>query len=195
MITIRLVAVSCLLVGCTPGQARQTDSDSAKFSQASLESRSQASAAGSARAFAQTFYDWYVPLGDKLPGSRYDSVLVVQARMFASTLLAALKEDLDAQRRSPGEIVSVGGDYDPYLNSQDPCERYDAREAVPSHAGYTVSIYGVCAGRNAHVDVLADVERNGASWVFTNFRIPNRPQYDLLSQLRTAKAQRDSTRR
>lgn len=114
--------------------------------------------------------------------------------MFAPPLLAALKDDLDAQRRAPGEIVSVGGDYDPYLNSQDPCERYEAREAVPYRAGYAVSVYGICAGRAATLDVIADVERDSTTWVFTNFRIPDKPQYDLVSHLKAAKAQRDSTR-
>jgi hypothetical protein len=192
----RFLAVLCLAVGCVAREAREAaDSGTAKPMAAASDRSAPPSAADSARAFTQAFYDWYVPLGDRLPGSRYDSVVVDRASMFAPTLLAGLKEDLAAQARSPGEIVSVGGDYDPYLNSQDPCGRYEARDVVPNGAGYAVSVYGLCSGREATLDVIADLEREGHGWVFTNFRMPNKPQYDLLSQLKAAKAGRDSTRR
>ncbi|MEQ1693723.1 MAG: hypothetical protein ABMA00_20710, partial [Gemmatimonas sp.] len=132
------------------------------------------------RQFAQAFYDWYVVLGEKAAINRYDSLLIARAGMFTPPLLSALREDVDAQRKT-SDIVSVIGDYDPFLNSQDPCNRYDARDVVPANGGYAVSVYSVCADKTATLAVIADVQRSVNAWAFSNFRIPGQAQYDLVS--------------
>ena len=189
MTTVRGLAVACLVAGCVGKDTRRDPADARTPS----SSRVATSAADSVRQFAQSFYDWYVLLGEKAATSRYDSLLIARAGTFAPPLLAALKEDVDAQRQTP-DIVSVIGDYDPFLNSQDPCNRYDAREVVPVPGGYAVSVYSMCADGTATLAVIADVQRSINAWAFSNFRIPGQAQYDLVSQLRAAKAERDSPR-
>lgn len=187
MPSLRILAAACLTAGLTacgePPKTHETGS--------TVAAAVPASALDSARQFAQAFYDWYVPLADRLPESRYDSVLIARGSVFAPALLAALRDDLDAQRHAQ-DIVSVSGDYDPYLNTQDPCTRYEVRDGVPYRGGYALSLYGLCAGDSASLAALVDVERSGSAWVVTNIRIPDQPQHDLVSQLRSIKAQRPS---
>lgn len=146
-------------------------------------------AADSARQFVQRFYDWYVPLGDRAPDSRYDSVLIGHATFLAPELRQALLADAHAQQHSQ-EIVSVVGDYDPFLNSQDPCPRYEARSATATTIGVSVAVYGICVGDSARIAVLADVTRDSTGWRFANFHHPESPATDLLTELRAAAAQR-----
>ena len=194
MTTARALGVACFVAGCTSSDTRYArgDADSLSTSAAPSVCSVPAPAADSAQRFAQSFYDWYVPLGNALHESQMDSVLLGRANMFAPSLVASLKDDLAAQQRAQ-EIVSVLGDYDPFLNSQDPCERYEARETTPYRGGYAVAVYGICADGTSTLAVLADMERVGTTWVFANFRMPAEPLFDLVSQLKAAKALRDST--
>jgi hypothetical protein len=87
------------------------------------------------------------------------------------------------------------GDFDPFLNAQDPCPRYAALAVVPRGTGWQVTVTAQCEGGVATPAVPADVVREGTGWRFANFRLPERPTYDLVSQLGAAQAMRDSARR
>lgn len=176
---MRWLVVALLTLGCRGADMSARSAD--------------AQDAVAARQFAQAFYDWYVPLGDRLPASQLDSVVARGAQWFTPSLRQAVQRDVEAQRHAT-EIVSVVGDFDPFLNSQDPCPRYEAGEVVHRGAGWQVAISARCAGGAPTVVVLADVERDSGTWHFANFRIPDQPDYDLASQLLTAEAQRDSAR-
>jgi hypothetical protein len=122
-----------------------------------------------ALAFAQKFYDWYVPLANKplkVPSS--DVAIAKRPSLFDPPLLTALKADAEASRNSPGDIVGL--DWDPFLYAQDPDHKYVAGDVAESGGLYHVSIYGVRKGkREATPSVVAELKPAKDSFVFTNF--------------------------
>jgi FlaG/FlaF family flagellin (archaellin) len=83
----------------------------------------------SCRDFVQRFYDWYVPIALKdNAGNPSDRALRYKSHAFSPELLTQLKEDSTAQAKAKGEIVGL--DFDPFLNSQHPGERYTAEKVV-----------------------------------------------------------------
>jgi hypothetical protein len=136
----------------------------------------------SARTFVQEFYGWYVPQAlDEGSAPAWKRAIEHRGDALGSELAAALKNDLEAQEKVAGEIVGL--DFDPFLSSQDPCERYDVGTVREDGSGYRVNIHGVCAGtRNAQPDVSAEVERQGGHWVLVNVHYPDGK--DLLSTLK-----------
>lgn len=145
----------------------------------------------SARHFAQTFYDWYVPLSDRVPAAHMDSVMARGHELFTPTLLQALQRDVEAQRDA-ADIFSVVGDYDPFLNSQDPCTKYVVQAVERRGGGWQAMVEAQCGNGSSTSAVLVDMVRDGVTWRFANFRNPDQPAYDLVSQLRAVQAQRDS---
>src|SRR5689334_19920193 len=78
---------------------------------------------GSPQRFVQRFYDWYVPLAIKSDSTpSWNQVLRYRGSSLSSELVRRLREDADAQAKVKGEMVGL--DFDPFLNAQDPCERY-----------------------------------------------------------------------
>jgi hypothetical protein len=173
-----------LLSGCLVACARRESGGAAAISP------------DSAVVFVQRFYDWYVPLG-KQPTSatRYDSLARNEHRWFSPDFVAALKNDLEVQRRdTTGDIVSVTGDYDPFLASQDPCERYQARDPRTVAAALLVSVFPVCAGNApTSATVLVEVAAGDSGIRIVNFRNPGDPKSDLRREL--AKTRRDLVHR
>jgi hypothetical protein len=150
--------------------------------------------AESARQFVQAFYDWYMPLGNSTPATRLDSVVASGPQWFTPILQRALQRDDDAQRNA-ADIVSVVGDFDPFLNAQDPCPHDAALAVVPRGTGWQVTITAQCESGVATPAVLGDVVPEGTGSRFANFRMSERPTYDLVSQLGAARAMRDSANR
>lgn len=176
----RLLIIALLAMACRSADTRDAVAD--------------AENAESARQFVQAFYDWYVPLGNRTPATRLDSVVASGPQWFTPILQRALQRDVDAQRNA-ADIVSVVGDFDPFLNAQDPCPHYAALAVVPRGAGWQVTITAQCESGVATPAVLGDVVPEGTGWRFANFRMPERPTYDLVSQLGAAQAMRDSVNR
>jgi hypothetical protein len=120
--------------------------------------------------FVQKFYDWYVPIAlkpGKTPSS--DLALVKRGSLFDPSLLRALKADAEAARKSPGDIVGL--DFDPFLNAQDPDDKYVVGGVTETAGLYLVSVYGVRKGkREAKPSVVAELKPAKDSFVFTNFR-------------------------
>ncbi len=123
-----------------------------------------------AAAFVKKFYDWYVPIALK-PNLKEDSSNVAIAKrgaLFDPPLLKALKEDAEAARQSPGDIVGL--DFDPFLNSQDPDDKYVVGEVSEKDGLYLVNVTGVRKGkREKEVSVVAELKPAKDSFVFTNF--------------------------
>jgi hypothetical protein len=144
--------------------------------------------------FVQGFYDWYVPVAlrdNPVPAS--DIALKQRPAVFSPVLFRALKEDSEAQAKAQGYIVGI--DFDPFLASQDPCDRYEVGTVAAQKVGYSVKIYGVCSGkRNEKPDVVAEVARQDGSWAFTNFIYPAIHR-DLLGILRTLREERRKSSR
>jgi len=160
--------------------------------QAHVESKGQTAEA--ARDFVQGFYSWYVPEALKTQEEPVWNVALKYKRtVFSPALFRALKEDSEAQARASGEIVGL--DFDPFLNTQDPCDRYEVRTITPQEGGYRVDIYGVCSGkRNVKPDVVAKLAHQDGSWAFTNFLYPAIHR-DLLGTLRTLRKKRQKPSR
>lgn len=146
------------------------------------------------KGFVQEFYNWYVPEALKTQETpAWNVALKYKRGEFSPALFRALKADSDAQAKASGEIVGL--DFDPFLNSQDPCDRYEVGTVIPQGAGYRVDIYGVCSGkRNEKPDVVAELARKDGSWAFTNFLYPAIHR-DLLGILKTQREERQKRSR
>ncbi len=176
-IPFRWIVVALFAIGC-----RGSDTSARTLDAGDTES---------ARHFAQAFYDWYVPLSDRVPAAHMDSVMARGHELFTPTLLQALQRDVEAQRDA-ADIFSVVGDYDPFLNSQDPCTKYVVQAVERRGGGWQAMVEAQCGNGSSTSAVLVDMVRDGVTWRFANFRNPDQPAYDLVSQLRAVRAQRDS---
>ena len=156
-----------------------------------VQTKTQPSAA--VKDFAQGFYSWYVPEALKTEEApAWNVALKYKRDVFSATLFQALKEDSDAQAKASGEIVGL--DFDPFLNTQDPCDGYVVGTVTSQGAGYRIDVYGVCSGkRDERPDVVAEVARQGGSWVFTNFLYPA-IHTDLLGTLKTLREERQKAK-
>jgi hypothetical protein len=136
---------------------------------ASKDARSSDNSPAAAARFAQDFYDWYVPIASAQksePAS--NAVLNRNPPVLAPELLRELQEDAAAQAKSQ-EIVGI--DFDPFLNSQDPCERYEVGTVRETGGNYQVDVHSICSGkRSEKPDVVAEMIFQNGSWLFANFR-------------------------
>jgi len=126
-------------------------------------------AAQSAAAFVQAFYQWYGKLGDLYQQAVHDS-----PAFFAPALLAGLHADSAAKQQHPDEVVGL--DWDPFLETQDPCDPYQVMGTTRRGDTVLVAVGGMCSGREprAAPDVIAEVmarsEGGGTGWIFVDFR-------------------------
>jgi len=139
----------------------------------------------SAKGFVQKFLDWYVPMAtaserEELPACI--RAINQKKAIFDRTLVEALQRDWEAQDASPDFIVGLEGD--PFLDAQDPCNRYVATRVVKKDQSFMVDIDGAgdCAERGSEHFVAEVVQRNGR-WIFVNFHYP-RVQTDVRSMLK-----------
>ncbi len=97
-----------------------------------------------AQKFVQGFYDWY--LNQKTP---FEMAVKEKKSDFDPTLLKLLKEDLEASAKSPGEIVGL--DFEPFLNTQDPGEKYVVGNAASQgETSFRVEIFRINAGKKGN---------------------------------------------
>ena len=142
-----------------------------------------------ARAFVEAFYRWYVPVASAEHRGPADAIALKERRAaFSSELYRALKADVDAQAKVAGEIVGL--DSDPFLNSQDPCERFAIGTAVRRRDMYRVQFFAVCDGKRLdRPSALAEVRAADGHWEFVNFYDAN-GKNDLLATLKLLAADR-----
>ena len=123
----------------------------------------------SCRDFVQVFYDWYVPKALKeseVPAS--DLALKYKAALFSPELRQALGEDSQAQAKAKGEIVGL--DFDPFLNTQDPSERYVLGNVSVKDERCSVEVHSVTSGKkSAKAAVVPELLFKGGHWMFVNF--------------------------
>jgi acetyl esterase/lipase len=122
----------------------------------------------SALRFVRDFYAWYRPAAEKAGAE--EEALRNRAELFTPGLLTALKEDLAASKKNGSEIVGL--DFDPFLNSQDPCPRYDVGGARIEGGRALVDVKGDCVGEKTGPDVTAELAPGPKGWVFSDFRYP-----------------------
>ncbi|MGH9864892.1 MAG: hypothetical protein ACRD4H_05690 [Candidatus Acidiferrales bacterium] len=136
-----------------------------------------------ARDFVQRFYDWYVPRALKEnAGPSSDLALKYRSYVFSPELFRALKKDSNSSKKADGEVVGL--DFDPFLNSQDPGDRYEVGKVTHEGDSYRVEVYGVWSGKKSETpDVVPDLVLKNGRWLFINFYYPNL-QRDLVSILK-----------
>ncbi len=147
-----------------------------------LHIREGQDSAESLQRFVQTFYDWYVPIARAShQAPAWDLALKQKSTAFSAELARALREDSVAQSKSVGQIVGL--DFDPFLNSQDPGNRYEVGGIANKGGTYWVDIFRKRSDtgiRNA--DVVAELTFKDGHWFFVNFHYPKGA--DLLGILR-----------
>lgn len=121
----------------------------------------------SCREFVQSFYDWYLPHARTERASpAWDLAVKERGSAFSRELTQLLREDSQAQAKVTGDIVGL--DFDPFLYSQDPAQRYLAGKTTRQGGACLVEIRrsGHVAGRP---DVVAELTYGDDRWTFANF--------------------------
>jgi len=136
--------------------------------------------AASAHGFVDRFYAWYVPLIVSPKGAPGWDIVLTKARTDLSPELnLALKADSDASKKNANEVVGL--DFDPFLNSQDPCQHYTVGKAAMGKGVFDVEIR--CVGsKDKQPDLIAEVAQRNGQWMFVNFVYPGNG--DLLKVLK-----------
>jgi hypothetical protein len=139
--------------------------------------------------FVQGFFDWYVPLAKKEnrePAS--NTAIRIKHTLFSKELVLALREDAAAEARASGNIVGL--DFDPFLYSQDPSDRYDVGKINRKDDRYWVEVYSTRYGEKAdHPDVIAELAYRDSRWMFVNFHYPDSGE-DLMQILKSLRDSR-----
>jgi hypothetical protein len=168
----RLIPLFCLLIVLGSLSARAQQSAQRQGSPSCLQ-------------FAQGFYDWYAPITQKETGTpAWDIALHKRRDAFSSQLFRALKADSEAQARAKGELVGL--DFDPFVNSQDPADHYEARQHAVKDNRCSVEVWRASpndtAAKSAKPAVIAALALVRGHWFFVNFQYPD--ETDLLTLLR-----------
>ena len=121
-----------------------------------------------ARQFVQSFLDWYVPVvNDMNRQPAWWRVLTMRPHVLDPVLREALRADSAAGRGdlTPREVLNG----DPFLDSQDPCPRYEAIEARRDSVGVRVTVKPVCANPTWQTQrPVILVRREGGEWTIVN---------------------------
>lgn len=146
----------------------------------------------SCRRFVQEFYAWYSPQALKEHAGRTSDVaLRERGSSFSGELLKLLKEDSAAQSKAD-EIVGL--DFDPFLASQDPADRYVVGKITRKGNSYWVEVSGIVQGKKStQPDVVAELVPSQGRWIFVNFHYREGRQRNLQAILKSlAKERKDN---
>ena len=102
---------------------------------------------------------------------------------FDPELVRWLRIDSTARARNKTEVDGLDGD--PYLNSQDPCDKDTARPGRVDGGKVLVDVHG-SGGCESHTtpDVIVELTPNGAGWTVLEFRDPHRNNEGLIPLLK-----------
>lgn len=145
-----------------------------------------------AREAVGQFYAWYVPASRRAGA---DMRALSDARWhFAPALKAAMRADRKAAEANPNEIVGL--DMDPFLNAQDPCNRYRPTAVRRAGSDFLVDVKGEggCAAHRTP-DVTVRVAIQSGVPVFVNFEYPAPVKDDLMRLLGRLAAERTKPKR
>ena len=147
-----------------------------------VPAQSAPSIENSPRSFVEGFYKWYLPRAQEIDApAGEDIVLRLRRSALSPELAKLLQEDSAAQDRC-GELVRL--DFDPFLNSQDPGERYEVGAIHQSGQQFRANVYRDIAGkRNNKPEFIAEFVQKDGRWFFVNFHYPEGS--NLLALLKT----------
>ncbi len=151
------------------------------------ETQSQEQILTSCRSFVQGFYNWYLKqLSHESEGPAFNQALQYRRQVFSRSLFQALKEDYEAQSKVSGVIVGI--DFDPFLASQDPAERYVVGKIVIKAGSYWVGIHAIRDDEKSQKpELYAEAVIKDGQWLFINFHYS---QNDLLRILKRWREER-----
>jgi hypothetical protein len=125
------------------------------------------------RAFVQHFYDVYTDPSFSPAWPWLDVDQFVDAKLMTA-LRADSVASLDMRRSR--EIIN----FDPFLDSQDPCPHYAVVEVRRNGAAYDVTVKPVCADPRWQTQrPVVEVMRQGDRWMITNMRYDHAGPKDL----------------
>jgi len=166
-----LCAATALLLGaCAPVQDRE---DQAARTTAGVDTAGVDTAAvdSSAIDFVREFYAAYLPRGVEGGLDAVDGLITERPELFAPSLLLALQQDAASRRAAHDEIGGL--DFDPFLDSQDPCERYEVVKGTRVGAVVHVDVHAVCQGqRSVAPTVTLVVAHDGRRPLLANVLYP-----------------------
>lgn len=153
------------------------------------QAKSEQATTPSVSAFVQKFYDWYLKKAKAGNGTpAWSFLLDTPPAALSPDLISALKLDAEAQRKVKDD--NVGLDFDPFLNSQDPCDRYVVGKTISRAEHSLVEVYCVQSGRReGKPAVLADVIQKNGQWLIVNFVYVD-PDDTMLSMLKLLREER-----
>lgn len=172
LIGYMVVASLCFnLIWLPAAQADKTTSQAsaAGHSQVIADSftnaRGKADDSAACRQFVVDFYKWYVPK------HTLEDAVKVRGRQFSAKLYKALKKDIDAASKSPGEIVGL--DFDPIVNGQDVADRYRVGQCRKKDGKFFVDVYAEwkepSVPKSKGPDIVAELSAQEGRYVFENF--------------------------
>jgi len=141
----------------------------------------------SCRDYVQSFYSWYLPKAlDVNETHAIDEALRSKVFGFSPELFKLLQEDAESQAKYPGEIVGL--EFDPFLSSQDPSERFVVTDVGHKGGTYFVEVNGI-SSTGKKEKVIAELTRKKDQWLFVNFHYPkfehaNAKDADLITILK-----------
>jgi hypothetical protein len=148
----------------------------------------------SCQKFTQDFYNWYLPFLIKNGATvTLNTVIKKKSDLFSGPLLQMLKEDSDAQSKFPGELIGI--DWDPFLNTQDPAQKYTVQNTSVLHDNCAAETWSgrTISTKNPKPDIVAILKWIDGNWKFVNF--DNDPKAktpsDLISILNRLKESRE----
>jgi hypothetical protein len=143
-----LLGFAILVTACRP-----TPSSDASFSPAEP------------RAVVQEFYDWY--LSESHSWRNIDTVLAERPQLLTDELRGLLLADRKCVAETQG-ICTLS--FDPFINAQDHCGRYEAAGPVPEHGTLAVPVFPTCEGRRDSLPrVIVLLARDSTGWRFADF--------------------------
>ena len=172
-----------LVVGTVVACSGSERKESSETQKAQAVSPSDSSAVDSAAVeLVARFYSEYAPRAIRSGLLALDSSLVETPGDFTPELLAALRRDAAARAAAAGYIDGL--DFEPFLNSQDPCEKYELGGAEQVGARIRVQVFAVCRGvRTSAPSVVVEVSRTDDGWAIGDLLF-GPPANDVLSLLR-----------
>jgi len=126
----------------------------------------QTPATSSAAPALQAFYDAYLPLFER---GATRAFLDDTTSILAPSLRQALIADYQASAADSTQIVGL--DFDPFLNSQDPCSVYRVGADTSHQEPHLIEVRAICAA-DTSLAAIAVLERARTAWTLVDVRYP-----------------------
>jgi hypothetical protein len=147
--------------------------------------------------FAQDFYSWYLPFLVKHGyGVTLKTIIKKKQDLFDGPLLQMLLEDHEAQSKFMGDLVGI--DWDPFLNTQDPAQKYTVQNTSVLHDNCDAETWSgrTLATKDPKPDVIAKLKWVDGGWKFVNFDDPTKKSsIDLISALEEMRRAREKNQK